>query len=42
MLRDIKKRFGGSELGLLIAIAWPLSHILILLVINSQLNRSRG
>ena len=40
MLRDIKTRFGGTELGFVIAIAWPLTHILVLLVINSQLNRA--
>jgi capsular polysaccharide transport system permease protein len=40
MLRDIKTRFGGTELGFLIAVAWPLSHILILLLINSGLGRA--
>jgi capsular polysaccharide transport system permease protein len=40
MLRDIKTRFGGTELGFFIAIAWPLSHILILLVLNTQLGRA--
>lgn len=40
MLRDIKTRFGGSEFGFLIAIAWPLSHILILLAINSGMGRA--
>ena len=39
MLRDIKTRFGGSELGFLLAIAWPLTHILALVVMNSVLNR---
>jgi capsular polysaccharide transport system permease protein len=39
MLRDIKTRFGGTELGFLIAIAWPLSHILILLAINTAAGR---
>jgi capsular polysaccharide transport system permease protein len=39
MLRDIKTRFGGSEWGFLIAIAWPLSHILILLAINTAAGR---
>ena len=39
MLRDIKTRFGGSEWGFLIALAWPLSHILILLVINTGAGR---
>jgi capsular polysaccharide transport system permease protein len=40
MLRDIKTRFGGSELGFLLAIAWPLTHILFLLAANSMLNRA--
>jgi capsular polysaccharide transport system permease protein len=39
MLRDIKTRFFGSEFGFLIAVAWPLSHILILLLINTGLGR---
>jgi capsular polysaccharide transport system permease protein len=39
MLRDIKTRFGGSEWGFLIAIAWPLSHVLMLLAINVGLGR---
>jgi capsular polysaccharide transport system permease protein len=38
MLRDIKTRF-GSEVGFLIAIAWPLSHVLILLIINTAMGR---
>ncbi len=33
MLRDIKTRFGSAP-GFLLAIAWPLSHILILVGIN--------
>ncbi len=40
MLRDLKTRFFGTEWGFLLAIGWPLSHILILLVINSQLGRA--
>jgi capsular polysaccharide transport system permease protein len=40
MLRDIKTRFGGTEWGMLIAIGWPLSHILILLLINAGLGRA--
>jgi capsular polysaccharide transport system permease protein len=39
MLRDIKTRFFGNEFGFLIAVAWPLSHILILLLINAGLGR---
>jgi capsular polysaccharide transport system permease protein len=38
MLRDIKSRF-GNEFGFIIAIAWPLSHILILLMINTAMGR---
>jgi capsular polysaccharide transport system permease protein len=33
MLRDIRTRFFGSGLGYLLAIAWPLSHILIVVAI---------
>ena len=33
MLRDISTRFGSAP-GFLIAIAWPVSHIIILLAIN--------
>jgi capsular polysaccharide transport system permease protein len=40
MLRDIKTRFGGSEWGFLLAIAWPLSHILILIAVNRALGRA--
>src|SRR5579883_3485381 len=40
MLRDIKTRFGGTELGFLLAIAWPLSHILILLILYQGIGRS--
>lgn len=39
MLRDIKTRFFGNELGFLIAIGWPLSHVLILLLINTGMGR---
>jgi capsular polysaccharide transport system permease protein len=39
MLRDIKTRFFGNEFGFLIALGWPLSHILILLLINAGLGR---
>jgi capsular polysaccharide transport system permease protein len=40
MLRDIKTRFGGSELGFLIAIAWPLTHILALILIYYYAGRT--
>lgn len=32
-LRDVRTRFFGSGLGYLIALAWPLAHILLLLMI---------
>ncbi len=40
MLRDIRTRFFGSGLGYLFAIAWPLSHILIVVAILSFAGRS--
>ena len=39
MLRDLKTRFFGNEFGFLIAVGWPLSHILLLLLINAGLGR---
>ena len=38
ILRDIKTRFGSAP-GFLIAIAWPLSHILMLVGINVWMGR---
>jgi capsular polysaccharide transport system permease protein len=35
MLRNIRTRFGGHGLGYLLAIAWPLTHILVLLAVFS-------
>ena len=40
MLRNIRTRFFGHGLGYLVAIAWPLSHILILLALWTALNRA--
>lgn len=40
MLRDIRTRFFGSALGFLLVIGWPLSHIVILLLINVSLGRT--
>ena len=40
MLRDIRTRFFGHGLGYLIAIGWPLSHILILLIIYGVTGRT--
>jgi capsular polysaccharide transport system permease protein len=39
MLRYIKTRFFGSGLGYLLAIAWPLAHILIIVAIYSSIRR---
>lgn len=39
MLRDIRTRFGSAP-GFLLAIAWPLSHILILVVLNVSFGRT--
>ena len=38
VLRDIKTRFGSAP-GFLIAVAWPLSHILIVLIISILIGR---
>lgn len=40
MLRNVRTRFFGSGLGYLIAIAWPLSHILIIVAIFSVSGRA--
>jgi capsular polysaccharide transport system permease protein len=40
MLRDVRTRFFGSAFGFLLAIAWPLSHIFILLAINAGIGRT--
>lgn len=40
MLRDIRTRFFGHGAGFLLAIAWPLAHILILLGIYAAAGRS--
>lgn len=39
VLRDIKSRFLGSAWGYVLSIAWPLSHIAILLIIHSIFGR---
>lgn len=39
MLRDIKTRFFGSAWGFLISIAWPVTHIIIVLIINTLAGR---
>ena len=40
MLRNIRTRFFGHGAGYLIAIAWPLSHILILIAIFAAIGRA--
>jgi capsular polysaccharide transport system permease protein len=40
MLRDVRTRFFGSAFGFLLAIGWPLSHIFILLAINTSIGRA--
>jgi capsular polysaccharide transport system permease protein len=40
MLRDVKTRFGGSEWGFLLAIAWPLIHVLVLLLVATAMGRT--
>lgn len=39
MLRDVQTRFFGTPLGFVIAIAWPVSHIFILIALNGALGR---
>jgi capsular polysaccharide transport system permease protein len=40
MIRDLGSRFFGSKLGNLVSIAWTLSHILILVVLNTAAGRA--
>jgi capsular polysaccharide transport system permease protein len=40
MIRDVQTRFFGSALGFVIAIAWPVSHIFILIGINGAVGRA--
>jgi capsular polysaccharide transport system permease protein len=39
-MRDVQTRFFGSPLGFIIAIAWPVSHIFILIFLNSAAGRA--
>lgn len=39
ILRDMRTRFGRSHLGYLIAIAWPLTHLITIVTIMSLANR---
>ncbi|RBP04633.1 capsular polysaccharide transport system permease protein [Roseiarcus fermentans] len=40
MLRDIRTRFFGTALGFLVTIAWPLSHLGAIILINAGLGRA--
>ncbi len=40
MMRDIRTRYFGNSWGFLIAILWPLSHIFLLVIINSVAGRA--
>jgi capsular polysaccharide transport system permease protein len=40
MLRNVRTRFFGNGLGYLVAIAWPLTHILIIVAIYTSLGRA--
>jgi capsular polysaccharide transport system permease protein len=41
MLHDIRSRMGGNALGfLMMGVGWPLSHILLLILINSLIGRA--
>ena len=40
MLRDIRTRFFGHGVGYLVAIGWPLTHILILIALFTVLGRT--
>jgi capsular polysaccharide transport system permease protein len=40
MLRDVRTRFFGSALGMVIAIGWPLSNIFIVLAIYTAMGRA--
>jgi capsular polysaccharide transport system permease protein len=39
MMRDIRTRMFGSALGFIIVIAWPISHVLLLVLVNTGLGR---
>ena len=40
MVRDVQTRFFGTALGFILAILWPVSHIFLVLAINSSLGRA--
>jgi capsular polysaccharide transport system permease protein len=39
MLRDMRTRFGRSYLGYLIAVAWPLTHLVVIVAIGVSVNK---
>jgi capsular polysaccharide transport system permease protein len=39
MLRDMRTRFGGTFLSYLVAIAWPLSHLALMVITFIMVNR---
>lgn len=39
MLRDMRTRFGGSFLSFAVAIAWPLSHLALIVITFTAVNR---
>lgn len=39
MMRDMRTRFGRSYLGYLIAIAWPLTHLVVIVTIGVSVNK---
>ena len=40
IMRDVQTRFFGTPLGFIIAIAWPVSHIFLLILINGAAGRA--
>ena len=40
MMRDIRTRYFGNSWGFIIAVLWPLSHIFLLVIINTTVGRS--
>lgn len=40
MIRDVQTRFFGHALGFILAIAWPVSHIFIIILINGAVGRA--
>ena len=40
IMRDVQTRFFGTALGFVVAIAWPITHIFVLILINSAAGRA--